>query len=353
MTGTESYPSGASQYVTTAYNASTGARLWQANYGPVTDSSHASAIGVSPDGSTVFVTGGSELVSGNGPSYRWATVAYDAATGARRWTARCCRGGQAEATSLAVSPDGSQIYVTGFSDSPSGLETYATVAYGTATGAVVWDRRYDDGTGDDTPRSVVVSPDGSRVYVTGATVGGPYGIRDTTVAYTAAAGTQLWVAHYGPILDPGDGPVGLAISGNGAELVIAGSDGNGSGQLSYLTVAYRTSDGHQLWARRYQGPDNGGGAAAVAMSPDGAKVFVTGLVTAGSTEVPRVSYGTVAYYATTGAQLWASSYSGPLKNGIDEAAQVAVSPDGSKVFVTGRSPGANGTISYATLAYQA
>jgi hypothetical protein len=30
-----------------------------------------------------------------------------------------------------------------------------------------------------------------------------------------------------------------------------------------------------------------------------------------------------------------------------------VSPDGSKVFVTGSSPGFDGTVSYATLAYQA
>jgi X-X-X-Leu-X-X-Gly heptad repeat protein len=122
VTGTQTLASGASQYATVAYDAATGARLWQANYGPATADSKANAIGVSPDGSTVFVTGESELVSGNSESYRYATVAYDAATGARRWTARCCRGGVAQAVSLAVSPDGAQVYVTGASITPAGLK---------------------------------------------------------------------------------------------------------------------------------------------------------------------------------------------------------------------------------------
>jgi hypothetical protein len=353
VTGTQTLASGASQYATVAYNAATGARLWQANYGPVTALSDASAIGVSPDGSTVFVTGKSEIVSGNTSSYRYATMAYDAATGARRWTARCCRGGLAEAVSLAVSPDAARVYVTGVSISPAGSATYATVAYDAATGAVLWDRRYVEGGTDAFARSVVASPDGSRVYVTGE-AGGTDGVDDTTVAYLAASGTQLWVAHHD--LSSVSGPVGMAISRNGTELVLTGADSagpSGSGGYGYRTVAYRTSDGHQLWARFYQGPGGGGLPASMAMSPDGSKVFVTGVAAAGGPRAGRADYGTVAYGAAAGAQLWASVYSGPLYNGTDEAAAVAVSPDGSKVFVTGGSPEPSGIISYATLAYQA
>jgi len=150
---------------------------------------------------------------------------------------------------------------------------------------------------------------------------------------------------------PSDAPAGMAISRDGTELVVAGSNGSGPGQRSYITVAYRSGDGRQLWAGLYQGPDRSGLAASVAMSD--AKVFVTGMVAAGTSQNPRTSYGTVAYRAATGAQVWSSVYSGPESQGTDEAAQVAVSPDGSRVFVTGRSPAANGTINYATLAYHA
>ena len=64
-----------------AYDAATGAKVWVSRYdGPATATTSATALGVSPDGSTVFVTGSSD---GSNDSADYATVAYDAATGAR------------------------------------------------------------------------------------------------------------------------------------------------------------------------------------------------------------------------------------------------------------------------------
>lgn len=45
-------------------------------------------------------------------------------------------------------------------------------------------------------------------------------------------------------------------------------------------------------------------------------------------------YTTLAYSAATGARLWAATYSG---KGYDDAKDVVVSADGSRVFVTGGS----------------
>jgi outer membrane protein assembly factor BamB len=98
-----------------------------------------------------------------------------------------------------------------------------------------------------------------------------------------------------------------------------------------------TAPGDQLWAARYVGvsfsPDR---PEAVAMSPDGSRVFVTGVTGVEST---GWDYGTVAYDASNGSQLWTAEFDG---GSIDEARALAVSPDGSKVFVTGGTRALNG-----------
>src|SRR5204863_9772161 len=88
----------------------------------------------------------------------------------------------------------------------------------------------------------------------------------------------------------------------------------------------------QVWASRYNGPANGNDVAnAMSVSPDGARVFVTGS-SAGPTG--SSDYATVAYDVATGAPLWRARYNGPGNN-ADIAKAIAVSPGGSAVFVTG------------------
>jgi hypothetical protein len=59
----------------------------------------------------------------------------------------------------------------------------------------------------------------------------------------------------------------------------------------------------------------------------------------------------VTYDALTGVQLWVKGYTGP-GNGNNVATAIGVSPDGTKVFVTGHSLGSTGTYDYATVAYK-
>ena len=78
---------------------------------------------------------------------------------------------------------------------------------------------------------------------------------------------------------------------------------------------------------RYSGPGNGDDQAfSVAVSPGGTRVFVTG-TSQGATS--HYDSATVAYSAATGTRLWARRYNGP-GNGDDHAYSVAVSPDGAR-----------------------
>jgi WD40 repeat protein len=324
-------------YVTLAYDASTGAKLWVRRYnGPANSVDSANALGVSPDGSEVFVTGQS-YGSTSGSDY--ATVAYDASTGAKLWVRRYPHSGYG-ASALGVSLDGSEVFVTGRIEG-STFGDYATVAYDASTGVQLWVRRYT-GPGNDSANALGVSPDGSEVFVTGRSDGSGSGEFDyATVAYDAATGARLWVRRYA---GPGDDSANaLGVSPDGSKVFVTGQSERSTSGADYATVAYDASTGAKLWVRRYtrSGFDV---ANALGVSPDGSEVFVTGQ-SDGSTS--GADYATVAYDASTGAKLWVRRYTRPA----DEAPfALGVSPDGSAVFVTGYSGSSDGA-AYATVAY--
>ncbi len=170
---------------TSPSTATPGAQLWVSRYnGPGNNTDQASAVAVSPAGDTVYVTGTS-WGSTSGDDY--ATVAYNATTGAQLWLSRYngLGNGQDEARSMAVSPAGDTVYVTGFSSGGSSGPDYATVAYNATTGGQQWVSTYNGpSNGTDVANSVAVSPSGAKVYVTGSSDGGISGADYATVAYT-------------------------------------------------------------------------------------------------------------------------------------------------------------------------
>jgi WD40 repeat protein len=199
------------------------------------------------------------------------------------------------AYSIAVSPDGSAVYVTGASGSAA-----ATVAYNAATGARLWVKRYSvPGGYSSQASSVTVSPNGNTVFITGSSTVtfGNY----TTVAYDAATGAQLWAEHYNGPGNADDEAASVRVSPTGNAVYVTGESWGTAQVYDYATIAYDPATGAPLWVKRYNGPANiGGQATAVVISPSGGTVFVTGQTAAGSGD-----YATVAYNAATGAQLWA------------------------------------------------
>jgi hypothetical protein len=223
-----------------------------------------------------------------------------------------------------VAPDGSKVFVTGYSSGD-----YLTVAYSTATGAQLWATIYNGPENSiDGASSLSVAPDGSKVFVTGYSY------------YRHDSGNP--VHPPGPVPPPPLPGLSLNISSD------------------YATVAYSTATGTELWAARYNGPGKVFGFSSVAVAPDGSKIFVTGgssydyyldLTLGMEISSDSSDYLTVAYSTATGAELWASRYNG-TGNSNNYAYSLAVAPDGSKVFVTGVSVGSDGSYDYATVAYR-
>jgi WD40 repeat protein len=339
-------------YATVAYDAATGDELWVARYdGPAHDEDSAFSVAVGPDGATVVVTGTSDTTSSNND---YLTVAYDAATGDQRWVARYDgpRRDRDTAYVVATSPVGNQAFVTGFSvgrGSPIGYEDYATVAYDTITGARLWVARYDGpGRLYDVAYDLAVSPDGSRVFVTGTSVPtNPY--QDyATVAYDAATGTEIWTSLYTGRRNGYDLAFSVGVGPDGTGVYVTGTSGGGASGDDFATVAYDAATGAERWAARYDGGVNQGDTANdLAVSPTRGRVYVTGRSSGPGFDE---DYATVAYHAGTGARLWARRYDGPAGS-TDVAESLAVSPDGRRLFVTGYSDGGATNWDYATVAY--
>ncbi len=367
VTGTSEGAKTGPDYATVAYNAATGTRLWVSRYTgppnrpntPIVNFDEARSVAVSPNGRTVFVTGtsaGPEVSPGPkpGPNADYATIAYNAATGARLWISRFDMGSDL-ASSVAVSPNGRMVFVTGTSATPTSGARYATVAYNAATGAQLWVSLYGTVNRYNSPASLAVSPNGGRVFVTGRSEGFTFrgDVDYATVAYNAATGAQLWAKRYNGPGNRYDAATSLAVGRNGGTVYVTGVSDRTTdifGSFDYATIAYNAATGARLWVSRYNGPGNNADVAnSVAVSPSGRTVFVTG----GSTgRTSGADYATVAYRAATGAQLWVSRYNGP-GNRDDGAMALAVGSGGRTVFVTGESTGRTSGTDYATIAYNA
>ena len=141
----------------------------------------------------------------------------------------------------------------------------------------------------------------------------------------------------------------MVVSPNGSQVFAAGTSAGTGGTTEFVTVAYDTATGAKQWIRQYSANGRPMQAKAIAVSPDGSTVYVTG--TSGARPANGVAYTrivTIAYGAATGSPLWRANYGVRKQN--SSAVALAVSPDGSTVFVTGTSHRRNGSY-LATVAY--
>jgi len=321
--------------LTAAYDAATGDELWSDVLGDGTYDI-ATAVAVDPDGSVVFTTG-YRWLSGNLQA-DWATVAYDAVTGDRLWVKRydgpVQRTSYDEATAVAVAGDGDSIVVVGSRTNDDDSTDAVMISYDAATGAKRWIRVGRGGTSSD------VTIRSGTVFVVGTDRGRGLSLRISVTALSVATGSERWSSRWG-------GPDGRAqgrravLAPDGRRIYVTGQTlGSPS---TYATLAYRTLDGRRVWARRFA---DGASASGIAISPAGDRVFVTGQ----SQEFigSETDYATVAYATVDGERLWDRRYD---LDGVSDIANAIATDTSGTVFVTGFASLAEGGSDIATIAY--
>ncbi|MGH3502335.1 MAG: PQQ-binding-like beta-propeller repeat protein [Nocardioidaceae bacterium] len=334
----------------------TSGERWVANYdgpqsgwGPSQDEGH--DIVLAPDGQRVYVSGSSYASAPGTLSPDFATVAYDATSGERLWAARYDgpAGGADDQADLGMSPDGSTIFVTGLSTGKGTGNDFATIAYDAATGQRLWLARYDGPvSGSDWATALAVSPEGSTLFVTGyshSRKGPDYGI----VAYDADTGEQRWVTHFDGPGHGTDAPKAIDVSPDGSTVVVTGQgSGVDTGLCDWGTVAFDADTGQVLWDALYDGPASGIDVGDALTTTSAGTVVVTGSISVADT---GPDWATVAYSLDSGEKLWEESYDGD--GGTDVPRAVTLAPDGGSVVVTGNSWGKGTESDYATISYDA
>jgi hypothetical protein len=214
-------------YLTRAYDVTDGSLRWSTT-APVADAFHCGTptdLALSADGTSLVVTG---YASTAGPQglYGSGTVAFDTATGAPLWTVAdnsiLVVPGDTY-ISLGLSPDGSQVFVSGDDCADHPDCDFATMSLDTATGERQWLSGYDGG-GRGYEQDLAVSPDGSSVFITGQESLPCYsdcvfsGVNAPLVAYDAQSGDERWATVY-----PENYGQALAVSPDSASVYLVGS----------------------------------------------------------------------------------------------------------------------------------
>jgi hypothetical protein len=318
-------------FATFAYDATSGARRWMTRFeGDGSDAAFPTAIASSADGSRVFVTGTIGTSEADGPDWEFAAVAYDARTGEELWASVRDVSRLDRFWSIVPSPAGSpRVYLAG----ESGRDL-AVLALDAETGERAW--AFTSGTAEiDVLRRTSVSPDGDTVFVTGLSRGAGRGGDYVTLAIDAASGERVWETWYDRS-GGDDWAFDLAV---GPSLVyVTGFAFESSTHYDAVTLAYDRATGEQVWLARYNGGLGTGMdvAQAVEVSADGRRVIVTGYSVGCRSGYDFI---TVAYDAATGTQQWASRFNGTETNATDQAQALVISPEGSSVYITGASTG--------------
>lgn len=234
------------------------------------------AMVVAADGSGVLV-GGAD--SESFPGTPWV-ARHDAAKGIRKWRLELDALDVGLITAIGIGPDG-DIYVAGRSEDGATFDVFVArlmEAGNQKSAEVVWLVTFDIGASDEAT-SLAVDPDSGEIFVGGHTsdAAARQAGADNFLAALSPDGDLDWTETYdyaatsGALFD-------LKISPNGKWIYAVGRlEDDGSGDRSFFFQRFRTSNGKAKKPKRYNYSSSGNQwANALAVTPDGKTVFITG-----------------------------------------------------------------------------
>lgn len=177
---------GVSDLLVRAYDAETGRIIWEDVVLNATNVLDNKSLAVAGD--TLYASGVMWNSAGGGD---FLVRAYDATTGALRWSDQFAGGGVSEATALAVA--GGRLIAAGYAGcdpATGGGCDWLVRAYSADSGALLWQDRLPGSGGD--AQAVTIAAQDSRVYVGGGVAGGSTGFAATLRAYGTKSGQLLW-----------------------------------------------------------------------------------------------------------------------------------------------------------------
>lgn len=341
-----------------ALDAATGALVWEARLDRGDDVGTGIAAG--QDGRLVFVSAYA-VVAGNGDA---VIAAYDAATGAEVWRFRYDFAGEQDWVPYsAIATVGDRVFAAFTSENTDGDYDYLTVGLHAGTGDLLWSTRIASPLGipltDQVATSLVADQHGN-VYVSGFIFPIPCGIpfatcemelgtpitgsiasmiHYLTVSLDGATGDVRWQSESGPLDVVDFLTTGMDVAPDGSLVAVTGVsradtlslDGLTGGYWTYTVYAYEGATGDAAWTASYGADaDYNDVSWAVAFSPEGHRVYVTGesFTAHGPLPVaPLFDVATVALDAASGAQVGVMGYDGP-KHGWDGGFALAAGRDG-------------------------
>jgi 6-phosphogluconolactonase (cycloisomerase 2 family) len=269
-----------------------------------------SGISVSPDGRHAYATGEEGFIA------VFAVATFDFLEAE---TDGVLTPGLVSVSSVALPPDGENLYATG-----AGEDAIQVFSRDTTTGALSGSQIVRDNvagvSGLDGVRDVVVSPSGSHVYAASAT-------DDAAVAFARTASGQLTFVNAETDGVGGanglDGAFALAISPDGKNVYVASDVDDAVSILAVVPGTGELSPGG-YFQDGLQGVNGLAIAQSVVVSPDGKHVYVGGR-----------GDDAIAVF-TRDPFLGSLQYQNAVTNaGLGGVTDLAISPDGAFLYATG------------------
>ena len=250
--------------------------------------------------------------------------------------------GSARDFANAVTVDAANnVYVTGESRAGANELDFYTIKYNN-TGGVLWNYRHDGNGLDDSPKDIIVAPDGNT-YVVGESYRGLIEDDDMLLLKINSGGGFVWEQIFGGTDGGEDKPKSLSVDPLN-NIYITGSIKNTGNGEDYYVARYRPN-GNLHWDYTYQSSSNGFDEARGLRINSNYELYVSGYSNlSGSSD----DYFTVRL-DTVGTEIWTKRFDGPASNS-DQMTAFDIDDFGN-IFVTGSSSGSGTLRDYSTIKY--